>query len=124
MTAPPLLSIYQLPIVLRGISPLIWRRVLVHRETTLAHLHTVLQILLAWSDEHLHSFHIHGKEYGSSGAPTRGVWLRDQTPPRHPCHQWELKPTGSCRGKSRLGTRPFFPLESANVLHFVVFFEQ
>ena len=31
----------------------------------------------AWSDEHLHSFHIHGREYGSSGAPTREVRLRD-----------------------------------------------
>jgi Plasmid pRiA4b ORF-3-like protein len=75
-TATPLLSIYQLRVVLRGISPLIWRRVLVHSETTLAHLHTIVQILFAWSDEHLHSFHIHGKEYGSSGAPTRGVRLR------------------------------------------------
>ena len=59
------LSVYQLRIVLRGISPLIWRRVLVLSETTLAHLHTLLQILFAWSDEHLHSFHIYGKEYGS-----------------------------------------------------------
>jgi hypothetical protein len=33
----------------------------VHSETSLAHLHTILQILFAWSDEHLHSFHIHGK---------------------------------------------------------------
>jgi hypothetical protein len=75
--ATPLLSIYQLRVVLRGISPLIWRRMLVHSETTLAHLHTILQILFAWSDEHLHSFHSHGKENGSSGAPTRGVRLRD-----------------------------------------------
>jgi hypothetical protein len=71
------LSIYQLRIVLRSISPLIWRRVLVPSDTTLAHLHTLLQILFAWSDEHLHSFHIHGREYGSSGAPTCGVRLRD-----------------------------------------------
>jgi hypothetical protein len=49
ITTPPL-SIYQLWIVLRGISPLIWRRVLVPSETTLAHLHTLLQILFAWSD--------------------------------------------------------------------------
>jgi hypothetical protein len=76
-TATTLLSIYQLRIVLRGVSPLIWRRVLVHSDTTLAHLHTILQILFTWSDEHLHSFHIHGKEYGSSGAPTRDVRLRD-----------------------------------------------
>ncbi len=72
-----LLSIYQLRIVLRGISPLIWRRVLVPSKTTLAHLHAILQILFAWSDEHLHSFHIHGREYGSSGASTHDVWLHD-----------------------------------------------
>jgi hypothetical protein len=78
MTTPSTpLSIYQLRIVLRGISPLIWRRVLVPSNTTLAHLHAILQILFAWSDEHLHSFYIHGKEYGSSGAPTCRVVLRD-----------------------------------------------
>jgi len=75
-TATPL-SIYQLRIVLRGISPLIWRRVLVPSKTTLAHRHAILQILFAWSDEHLHSFHIHGREYGSSGASTHGVLLHD-----------------------------------------------
>jgi len=51
-------TIYQLRIVLRDISPLIWRRLLVHSDTTLAHLHRMLQILFAWSDEHLHHFHI------------------------------------------------------------------
>jgi hypothetical protein len=76
-TAATSLSIYQLRIVLRGISPLIWRCLLVRSETTLAQLHFILQIVFAWSDEHLHSFHIHGREYGSSGAPTRGVLLRD-----------------------------------------------
>ncbi len=71
------LSIYQLRLVLRGISPLIWRRVLVWSEMTRAHLHALVQIVFVWSDEHLHSFHIHGKEYGSSGTPTHGVRLRD-----------------------------------------------
>ena len=33
--------------------------------------------MFAWSNEHLHSFYIHGREYGSSGALTRGVLLRD-----------------------------------------------
>jgi len=32
-----------------------------------------------------------------------------QTPPRHPLHQWELKPTGYFRGKSPLGTPHFSP---------------
>jgi Plasmid pRiA4b ORF-3-like protein len=71
------LSVYQLRIVLRGISPLIWRRVLVPSNITLAPLHTILQILFAWSDEHLHSCHIHGREYGSSGANTHHVRLSD-----------------------------------------------
>jgi hypothetical protein len=69
--------IYQLRMVLRGISPLIWRRVLMRSETTLAHLHAMLQILFTWSDEHLHSFHIHGREYGSSGANASHVRLSD-----------------------------------------------
>jgi hypothetical protein len=53
-------DIYQLRIVLRDISPLIWRRLLVRSDTTLAHLHRMIQILFAWSDEHLHHFHIFG----------------------------------------------------------------
>jgi hypothetical protein len=78
MTASSALpSIYQLRVVLRGISPLIWRRLLVHGDTTLAHLHAILQIVFAWSDEHLHCFHIHGQEYGSSGVQTCHVLLSD-----------------------------------------------
>jgi Plasmid pRiA4b ORF-3-like protein len=86
-TASPL-STYQLRVVLRGISPLIWRRVLVHDHTTLAHLHTILQILFAWSDEHLHSFHIHGRAYGSSGASTRDVRLHDLRLHRGECFRY------------------------------------
>jgi hypothetical protein len=74
-STPP--SVYQLRVVLRGISPLIWRRLLVRSDTTLAHLHDVLQMVFHWSDEHLHSFQIHGREYGSSGAQTCRVLLSD-----------------------------------------------
>ena len=70
-----LFTIYQLRIVLRGISPLIWRRVLVHDTTTLAQLHEIIQILFEWRDEHLYDFHIYGKDYGTSGANTRGATL-------------------------------------------------
>jgi hypothetical protein len=37
----------------------------------------MLQILFTWSDEHLHSFHIHGREYGSSGANASHMRLSD-----------------------------------------------
>jgi pRiA4b ORF-3-like protein len=72
---PPHPDIYQLRIVLRGISPLIWRRLLVRSDTTLAQLHLMLQIIFNWSNEHLHHFHIFGKDYGSDGADTRQVTL-------------------------------------------------
>jgi hypothetical protein len=56
--------IYQLKITLRGISPLIWRRLLVHAETSIAELHSILQLAMGWTDSHLHRFLIHGQKYG------------------------------------------------------------
>ena len=56
--------IYQLRIVLRDISPLIWRRVQVRSDICIADLHDVLQIVMEWDDIHLHRFCIHGKNYG------------------------------------------------------------
>jgi hypothetical protein len=44
--------VYQLRIVLRGISPLIWRRMLVRSDSTVADLHAILQTAFGWSDEH------------------------------------------------------------------------
>src|SRR5215510_12061603 len=64
MRATPNTVIYQLRITLRGISPLIWRRLLVSAETSLADLHYILQLVMGWTDSHLHRFLIHGKEYG------------------------------------------------------------
>ncbi|MGH8065520.1 MAG: plasmid pRiA4b ORF-3 family protein [Candidatus Entotheonellia bacterium] len=61
---PP--NIYQFRVVVQRISPLIWRRLLVRSDMSLATLHATLQIVFAWSDMHLHCFHIHGKEYGST----------------------------------------------------------
>ncbi len=55
---------YQLKVALRGISPLIWRRVLVTSDTTIAQLHDILQIVMGWEDLHLHQFLIYGKSYG------------------------------------------------------------
>jgi len=56
-------QIYQLRVVLRGISPLIWRRLLVRRDNTVAQLHEVLQIAFGWDDEHLNRFESRGREY-------------------------------------------------------------
>ncbi len=59
-------SCYQLRVVLHGISPLIWRRLLVPATATIAELHVILQTVFGWGDEHLHRLIIHGTEYGIS----------------------------------------------------------
>jgi hypothetical protein len=56
--------VYQLKIALRGISPLIWRRLLVRADTSIAELHHILQLVMGWTNSHLHRFVIHSKEYG------------------------------------------------------------
>jgi len=56
--------VYQLRVVLREISPLIWRRLLVRAEDSIADLHAALEIAFAWNGCHLHRFVIHGREYG------------------------------------------------------------
>jgi hypothetical protein len=56
--------VYQLRVVLRGISPLIRRRLRVRSDSTLADLHaTTLQIALGRSAEHLNRFVIHGRKH-------------------------------------------------------------
>ena len=61
------LAIYQLRVVLCGVSPMIWRRLLVRSDTNLAQLHQVLQATFGWGDYYLHEFRIHGKHLGSAG---------------------------------------------------------
>ena len=55
---------YQLRVVLARVSPMMWRRLLVPAETSIADLHQVMQAAFGWSDEHLHRFTVHGVEYG------------------------------------------------------------
>jgi len=49
---------YQLRLVLTGISPMIWRRLLISSETSIAQLHEYIQICFDWDNEHLHCFRI------------------------------------------------------------------
>ena len=69
-------SVYQLKITLRGIRPLIWRRVQVHSDVTLAHLHWVIQFAMGWTNSHLHSFSIQEMEY-SLNMPSLGFDEQD-----------------------------------------------
>jgi hypothetical protein len=67
--------VYQLRVVLRGVSPLVWRRPLVRSDSSVADLHAVLQVAFGWEDEHLHRFVIHGADYGI--AHDGGIDFRD-----------------------------------------------
>lgn len=66
MSETPTPAIYQLKVVLLGISPMIWRRIGVRSDSTIADLHYIVQIAMGWKDEHLHQFLIHGVHYGIS----------------------------------------------------------
>jgi hypothetical protein len=57
-------DVYQLRIRLCAISPLIWRRLLVRSDASIAFLHHLIQAAFGWTDSHLHRFVIHGKDYG------------------------------------------------------------
>jgi hypothetical protein len=64
MATSALPDVYQLRIRLCRISPLIWRRLLVRSDTSIAELHYLIQVAFDWSASHLHRFVIHGKDYG------------------------------------------------------------
>lgn len=57
-------EVYQFRVWLKKISPAIWRRILVTSDTTIADFHYILQIVMDWTDYHLHRFLIRAKEYG------------------------------------------------------------
>lgn len=59
-------AVCQLRMLVHQVSPLIWRRLLVPGETTIARLHTIVQAAFGWSGEHLHRFTVHGTDYGIS----------------------------------------------------------
>ena len=60
------MKIYFVKIALRGVSPMIWRRLRIPGNISLAKLHQIIQIVCDWDDDHLHQFHIYGKDYGIS----------------------------------------------------------
>lgn len=64
MAEPKQAHVYQLKVSLQGISPMVWRRLLVRSDSTIADLHYTIQIAIGWSDSHLNQFHIHGQDYG------------------------------------------------------------
>ena len=54
-------QVFQFKIELEGISPAIWRRILVPADYNFWDLHVAIQDSMGWKDTHLHHFEIRGK---------------------------------------------------------------
>jgi hypothetical protein len=59
-------DVVQIKVWLLGVSPMIWRRVLVPATFSLRELHGVIQIAMGWEAIHLYQFSLRALRYGSS----------------------------------------------------------
>ena len=71
--------IYQIKVTLEGSQLPIWRRLLVHSDTTLPSLHQIIQAAFGWQDYHLHQF-IDGKTFYGEPDPEYPLYvdMRDE----------------------------------------------
>lgn len=74
---PVTTDIYQLKVTLRGSKPPIWRRIQVPADINLGKLHRILQVVMGWTDSHLHQF-IVGHSYYGEPDPEMGPEIRDE----------------------------------------------
>ena len=65
-------QIYQIKVTLNDTRPPIWRRIWVPANTTLGRLHDILQVVMGWTDSHMHQFTIHGQRYGDARVDETG----------------------------------------------------
>ena len=56
--------LYQVKITLKSSKPPIWRRVVVRSDMKLDRLHQVIQVVMGWTDSHLHQFIVGRTFYG------------------------------------------------------------
>jgi hypothetical protein len=57
-------AVFRLHVELEGVSPPIWRRLLVPSNVTLARLHTALNVVMGWTNSHLHQFVLRDRRFG------------------------------------------------------------
>lgn len=71
-------QIYRIKVTLTDVRPLVWRRLLVPAEMTLAQLHRVLQVAIGWTNSHLHCFEADGRCIGMVGVEEDHPELEDE----------------------------------------------
>jgi len=58
-------GVVQVKVWLLGISPMVWRRLLVPDTCTLRELHGIIQVAMGWEGIHLYQFCLRSRRYGS-----------------------------------------------------------
>ncbi len=53
----------QLKISLKGVKPLVWRRIVINADTPVESLHTAIQCVMPWTDSHMHRFLVGRQAY-------------------------------------------------------------
>jgi Plasmid pRiA4b ORF-3-like protein len=66
-------SIYQLKVTLQDSRSAIWRRIQLPADIRLSRLHAVLQIVMGWTNSHLHGFRADGHRYGIPDSEFSGM---------------------------------------------------
>lgn len=64
----PTPNVYALHVTLEEIVPRVWRRIIVPAAITLPELHDLLQLVMGWTNSHLHSFSIGKRTYSNAEA--------------------------------------------------------
>jgi hypothetical protein len=71
-------KLYELHIELDGIAPPVWRRMLVPATIKLPKLHDLLQLVMGWTDSHLHSFRFGERVYTAANEEMGELEMLDE----------------------------------------------
>lgn len=72
-------QIFQFRLLLTVVRPMVWRRIQVPADYTLARLHKVIQAVMDWQDYHLHEFTVKGRAYGEPEQDEENRLLDERT---------------------------------------------
>jgi len=71
-------KVYELRVELEDIKPPVWRRILVPAKITLAKLHDLLQLVMGWTDSHLHLFQIGERTFSADEIDPEGPQMLNE----------------------------------------------
>ncbi|MGH9396164.1 MAG: IS1096 element passenger TnpR family protein [Terriglobia bacterium] len=96
-------TVYQFRVVLRELSPHIWRRILIESDNTIVDLHRAIQVAFNWTDRYPRRFKIRGRVLTLSESFS-SVGTRECSPnPR-----WRSNWRSTCLGTLSVCTHSYF----------------